>query len=324
MTKRVVIGYHGHCFDGMCSSAILTRFLGTFEADELNFTYRGLDHQAGGSFVPEALLDGDINVVVDFRYTTSPRLHWWFDHHISGIVGETERRHFEQDRSGRKFFNPDYSSCTKLIVDVARNRFKIDLSDLADLVHWADIIDSAQFENAKTAVELELPVLQLMTVIEAHGDEQFLSPVIAKLARGMALNQLALDSKVQALFQPLREAHEKTRLAIRGKAEFKEGVVMSDLSDLGIDRFNKFIPYLYYPQALYSVTVLASPARAKVSVGSNPWIRERRGHNIAQICAQYGGGGHPAVGAVALNPDQVERARQIGKAIAEELRREKA
>ena len=27
MTKKITIAYHGHCFDGMCSAAVLTRFL---------------------------------------------------------------------------------------------------------------------------------------------------------------------------------------------------------------------------------------------------------------------------------------------------------
>jgi hypothetical protein len=96
--------------------------------------------------------------------------------------------------------------------------------------------------------------------------------------------------------------------------------VFFDIVGSGSDRYNKFIPYLYYPEALYCVAISASRVRTKVSVGSNPWSSTPRTADIARICAQYGGGGHPTVGAVSLNPDELSRARQIGLAIAEELR----
>jgi hypothetical protein len=318
--KKVVIAFHGHCFDGMCSAAVFTRFLRQYEKAELDISYRGLDHQSGGSYVPEKVLSGEINAVVDFRYTTSPRLTWWFDHHVSGIAGEEEMRHFRQDKSGRKFFDPGKSSCCGLIEEVASTRFGIRLPELEQIVRWADIIDSASFPDARTAVELKEPALQLMTVVEAYGNETFLSERIERLAGGISLQELAAEPGVQKLFQPLFEVHERTCQAIREKAEFSSGVVAFDLIGSGSDRYNKFIPYWIYPDASYCVAVLASRTRAKVSVGSNPWATRPRVHDIARICAEYGGGGHPAVGAVSLRPDQTERARQIGKEIAGRLR----
>lgn len=320
MSKKIAIAHHGHCFDGMCSAAVLTRFLQESEAQKLEFSYRGLEHQAGGSYVPEEVLSGDINAVVDFRYTMSDKLTWWFDHHMSGIVNQQERDHFERDKSGRKFYNPAYRSCCKLIVDAVRDSFGIRMDDLAELVKWADLIDSAQFESAQSAVELKEPALQLMTVIEAHGHDRFLAPRITELARGVSINELALTPQVQALFRPLFETHQKTCLTIREKSQLHDGVVTFDLVGSGSDRYNKFIPYLYFPDASYCVAISASRARAKISVGSNPWSRTPRTRDIAAICAKYGGGGHPTVGAVSFKPDEIQRAREIGLAIVEELR----
>jgi oligoribonuclease NrnB/cAMP/cGMP phosphodiesterase (DHH superfamily) len=320
MTKKIAIAHHGHCFDGMCSAAVLSRFLQEYETRKVEFSYRGLEHQAGGSYVPEDVLSGDSNAVVDFRYTMSEKLTWWFDHHVSGIVNEKEREHFKADHSGKKFFDPAYRSCCRLIVDVVRDSFGIPMDDLAELVRWADIIDSAQFESAKSAVELKEPALQLMTVIEAHGNDRFLAPRIAQLAQGASINDLASDAKVQALFRPLFETHQKTCEAIREKSEFQGGVVTFDLVGSGSDRYSKFIPYLYFSQARYCVAISASRARTKVSVGSNPWSTAPRTRDIAEICAKYGGGGHPTVGAVSLKPNEIARAREIGLAITEELR----
>ena len=106
---------------------------------------------------------------------------------------------------------------------------------------------------------------------------------------------------------------------IRDNAEFDRGVVSFSLIGTGSDRYNKFIPYWLYPDAQYCVAVLATQSRAKVSVGSNPWAKEPRVHDIAAICSRYGGGGHPAVGAVTLKADEIERAKAIAEEIVSEL-----
>jgi hypothetical protein len=98
-------------------------------------------------------------------------------------------------------------------------------------------------------------------------------------------------------------------------------VVFFDLAGSGDDRYNKFIPYWLFPQCSYCVAVTASRARAKISVGSNPWAPVPRRHNIADICARYGGGGHAVVGAISLKADEIERARTIAAEIVAELGR---
>ena len=319
MSNDVVIGYHGHCFDGMSSASVLTHLLRTLEGRELGFHYHGLDHQPGGSHVPDKILTGAINAVVDFRYTTSAQLTWFFDHHVSGIVGDEERAHFDADRSGRKFFDPGYGSCCKLIADTALSRFGIDLTPLDGLIHWADIIDAARFSSAQQAVELREPALQLMTVIETHGDDAFLAPRIRRLADGVPLDEIATDASVQQLFVPLSAEHRRNCDAIAERAKLIAGVVHFDLVGSGQDRYNKFIPYWLFPESRYCVAVTASRARAKISVGSNPWAKVPRTHNIAEICARYGGGGHPVVGAISLASTEIERARTIAQEVMGEL-----
>jgi hypothetical protein len=318
MTKKITIAYHGHCFDGMCSAAVLTRFLREREreGEDLELEYRGLDHQPGGSFVPEALLAGQENAVVDFRYTTSPKLTWFFDHHQSGIVGADERASFDGDTSGKKFFDPTYGSCCKLIADVARDRFSLELPELRDMVGWADMIDAARFPSAAMPVELKEAALRLMTVVEVHGSDKFLAPRIEKLSRGASLDEIAADPDVAARLVPLLVQHQETLTVIRERARHEHGVVSFDLVGVAGDRYNKFIPYWLFPESRYCVAVTAGKHRSKVSVGSNPWAHVPRTHDISAICASYGGGGHPVVGAVSLPPTDVERARVIAKEIA--------
>jgi hypothetical protein len=66
------------------------------------------------------------NVCVDFRYSSSPRLDWWFDHHVSAFSSPADRAHFEADRSGHKFYDPEARSCTKFEAEILASRFGFD------------------------------------------------------------------------------------------------------------------------------------------------------------------------------------------------------
>jgi hypothetical protein len=119
---------------------------------------------------------------------------------------------------------------------------------------------------------------------------------------------------------PLLEKHHHSIDLLRQRIEVRGGVIYFDISDLDIDGYNKFIPYMLYPAARYTVSVLASPTRAKISIGSNPWNPDAAEDNLASLAEQYGGGGHPRVAAISLEPTEIERARQIASEIAEKLR----
>jgi hypothetical protein len=116
------------------------------------------------------------------------------------------------------------------------------------------------------------------------------------------------------------EKHFQSIEAVRKLARVEDGIVTVDLSESGIESANKFIAYDLFPQARYAVVISRDPKRSKVSVGSNPWAREPRTHDISKICERYGGGGHPVVGAVTLGPDRIVDARRIAGEVAGLLR----
>ena len=264
------------------------------------------------------MFDGDENAIVDFKYSPSPRLTWWFDHHQSAFLNPEDEAHFRADTSGRKFWDADSKSCTEFIARVARDSFGFEDSSLEPLVRWAHIIDGAFYESAAQPVELREPALQLMQVIE-NAPPDFIEGVIRRLAE-RSLEEVATSEEVQARFRPLLDTHIQTVEAVRRKATYERGVVTFDLVEEGLQGFNKFIPYYVRPETTYSVGVTRGPFRTKISVGSNPFSPRPRRHNIASICERYGGGGHAVVGAVSLKTDEVERAREIAREIVAELR----
>jgi hypothetical protein len=192
------------------------------------------------------------------------------------------------------------------------------MPDLDDLVYWADIIDGAQFPDAKTAVELKEPAMRLMLVIEASHSPELIHKIIRDLQR-KSLAEVISDPEVAATFERLYANHFKSIEVMRGAAHCADGVIEFDVSGYDLDGYNKFIPYYLFPESVYSVGVSQSRIRAKVSVGTNPWTGHERRYNLAKLCERYGGGGHSVVAAISFKPDELDKAREAAKEIAQTL-----
>jgi hypothetical protein len=316
---KVQILFHDSCFDGAASAAVFTRFYREKVRADAAFTYRGLAHKPGAEGIDAAVFSGDENAIVDFRYSQDPRLTWWFDHHASAFQQPGDEAHFRADTSGRKFHDAHRKSCTKYLADVARERFGWDPSPMKDLIHWAEIIDGAQFPSPQMAVALEEPALRIMTVLEANKSPELIPQVIQRMEQGESLAAIASSPLIAEPLAPLLQRHQRHIEQVRAKARYENGVVFFDLADEGVDSLNKFIAYALYPEARYTLWVGQGPSRAKVSLGSNPWRPELRKHDLASIAERYGGGGHPVVAAASFKPTELEKARAAYREILAEL-----
>lgn len=316
MLERVL--YHDHCFDGAASAAYFSRFIAGAIHPDAEFRYTGMAHKASQMFDP-ALFDGDENAIVDFKYSSDPRLTWWFDHHQSAFLSAEDAEHFRRDTSGRKMYDPSYKSCTAFISSVACERWGFRAPDLDDLVKWSLIIDGAQYPDARTAVELGAPAMKLTLVIEAAKGSDIVHKMIGWMQRRQ-LSEIVAEPEVMALYEPLYKRHLENKDIIRSRASENDGVVFFDLTGYEVEGYNKFIPYYLFPDSVYTVSVTPSSFRTKISVGSNPWTKEPLKHNLATICERYGGGGHARVGAISLSPGELDRARAIAAEIVAELK----
>jgi len=256
---------------------------------------------------------------VDFKYSPSPKITWWFDHHESAFLSPADAAHFEQEQSNRKFYDPSFKSCTSFISMIAKEHFGFNPLPVADLVKWADIIDGALYQDAKTAVEMKEPAMQLTMVIESTQDSGFVPKVIPLLATKPLL-QVIQAPFIAPLLPPLLERHQKSIALLGERTELKDGTLFFDVTDQELEGYNKFVPYYLHPESIYSVGLSKSSFRMKVSVGSNPWAPSPPVVNLAKICERYGGGGHARVGAVSFDLNQQEVARTAAKEIVEELR----
>ncbi len=326
---RVRVFYHDKCFDGACSAALFTRFHRECIAPQRNssvrYEYHGLVHRAGALF-DERDFTGDENAIVDFKYSASPKITWWFDHHLSAFLTPQDQADFlacQQDPacSMHKFFDPTYTSCAGFLSHIASTKFGFDTAPVKDLIHWANIVDGALYESPESAVEMAAPAMKLTLIIEATQDPAFIPRLIPLLTQ-LSLAEVLEQPFVASLLPPLLNQHEKAIALIRERAEYRDGTIFFDISDHLLEGFNKFIPYYLYPQATYSIGLSKSSFRTKVAVGSNPWTKAKAEDmvNLAQVCERYGGGGHARVGAISFSPDRSDEAREAAKVIVAELR----
>ncbi len=321
--KHVVIATHGHCFDGLSSAAMFTRLLRQIEPGLLRFTYLGCGYGPGQNGVDPKVLAGDVNAILDYRFTSAPQLTWYFDHHVSAFQGEGDRAGYDARAHvappERRFFHDGaYGSCTKLIADIGARDFGLDPAPTANLVHWADMIDTASFPSAELAVTRTEPVLQLMTVVEHFADDAFLTKWVPRFLNE-SIEDVARSPEVAAAYAPLGEQKDAFVELVRGAARESGGVVTVDLSDRVIEVAAKFVTYALYPRSVYSVLLSRSKSKCKISIGFNPWSKVPRKHNIAAICERWGGGGHPVVGEVSFPANVVDTEREDTKTIADEL-----
>jgi hypothetical protein len=322
---RVRVFYHDKCFDGACSASLFTRFHRECVSPGASYEYHGLVHRAGALF-DETEFTGDENAIVDFKYSASPRITWWFDHHQSAFLTAQDHEDFlacQRDPAcaSRKFFDATYTSCTSFLAHIASTRFGFNTTPVADLIYWADIVDGARYESPESAVEMAAPAMKLTLIIESTRDPEFI-PRLIPLLTEMPLGDVLSQPFVAPLLTPLLERHRQAIELIRSRAEEKSGTIFFDITDHPLEGFNKFIPYYLYPNATYSIGLSKSSFRTKVAVGSNPWTKADPAKmvNLAQVCERYGGGGHARVGAISFPPDREEQARAAAAEIVAELR----
>jgi hypothetical protein len=322
---KVRVFYHDKCFDGACSASLFSRFHRECITPDAEYEYMGLVHRAGALF-NEADFTGDENAIVDFKYSASPKITWWFDHHLSAFLSPEDNQDYLDGMANgryanRRFYDASYTSCTGFLAHIASTKFGFNAEPVAELIRWADIVDGALYESPKAAVEMAAPAMKLTLVIESTQDPTFMPRLIPLLTK-ISLAEVLQQPFVAELLPPLLARHEDSLTLIRDRAEMKDGTIYFDITDRQLEGYNKFIPYYLHQNATYSIGLSKSSFRTKVSVGSNPWTKRKPEEmvNLANICERYGGGGHARVGAISFPPDHSDDARVAAAEIVEELR----
>ena len=318
MAQILKIFFHDACFDGTTSAALFAAFYRDVIAKGVEIRPIGMVHRDGNPFegVP---LDADDHACVDFRFCADLRMKWWFDHHPTAFQPPSLREYFEREHLATWFFDPGSASCAGLMARALEQRFGWKPpAHLIDAVAWADKIDAAQFDSAADAVALLEPAQRLAAWL-AHGRTPLDTAHYVDWLSRASLAEVAQRPEVAPQLAAV-EAERARELEEVGKlAVWHDDVVVFDRFDDVGARSPGFLGYLLFPNCLYVVTGTRTPASIKITVGVNPWTTKPRLHDIGELCARYGGGGHAVVGGVTLRGDELPRARETVELIVREL-----
>lgn len=315
--RSCVCATHGHCFDGLASAALLTEAL---VAQQLcsSFRYFACGYSENQEAPP---FDGDENALLDYRYFPSDGLTYYFDHHPTAFVSGEDEAHFrrQQAKNPKRFvFAPEVGSCTQLIATHLSAHFGVDFSRLSDVIYWAHKIDTAAFHSVDEATDQSIPELRLANVVAQFADSSFLTQAIPIL-RTEGLRALCEAKLVRDHYRTLAPHYRKYDERIRQLGRLSGRVVRVDLIDEPVRVITKFAQYREFPEATYSVVLAKRSKSFVLSVGHNPWAKDPCDVHIGNICARFGGGGHPFVGGISVAQGEVTRALQIADEVVREL-----
>lgn len=318
VARVLKIFFHDACFDGTTSAALFTAFYRDVIDRAVDTRAVGMVHKDGDPFegIP---LDADDHACVDFRFCADPRMRWWFDHHPTAFQPPALREVFDREHLATWFFDPAAPSCAGLMSRALHAGWDWQPpAHLVEAVQWADTIDAARFASAEDAIALEKPAQRLAAWL-AHGRSPVDTARYVEWLSRASLAEVAERPEVAAQLAQVeaeraRELDEVKRLGVWAG----DVIVFDRFADVGA-RSPGFLGYLLFPTALYSVSGTRTPTSIKISVGVNPWATAPRRHDIGEMCARHGGGGHAVVGGVTLRGDELPRAQATLAAIVQEL-----
>jgi len=318
VARVLKIFFHDACFDGTTSAALFAAFYRDVIDRNVDMHAVGMVHKDGNPFDGMAF-DADDHACVDFRFCADPKMRWWFDHHPTAFQPPELRSVFEDTHQPTWFFDPEAPSCAGLIARSLEAGWDWKPpAHLIEAVKWADTIDAARFPSAEAAVALDDPAQRLAAWL-AHGRTPIDTARYVDWLSRVSLSEVAARPEVAAQLAAVEteRAHEVD--AVKKLGVWVGDVVVFDrFADVGA-RSPGFLGYLLFPEAQYAVTGTRTAQNIKISVGVNPWTSKPRLHDIGDLCARHGGGGHAVVGGVTLRGDELPRAQATLAAIVKEL-----
>jgi hypothetical protein len=326
---KFLIASHGHCFDGLASAVIFLRAirrsaLGLSPDAELEYAALGYGPRQTR---PETLtLSFEKLAILDYRYSARSELSYYFDHHRTAFANSEERADFERRQKAepeRYAYDEAVSSCTKLLAEHLIKWEGLELGDLAELIAWADTVDAARFQDAHSASDYNNPVLRLVSVVEQYGDAAFFRRA-APLLESSSLLDFCRSDLIEERYGSIYPHQRRYFDLVKTRGVLGARVAYVDLSEDTIHAVSKFAVYAEFPRALYSVVLARQKSALRISVGYNPWCGMAREHDIGTMCAEHGGGGHPVVGGIAFQLNELDRARTIARGLAKTLETEVA
>jgi len=301
--------------DGIATGAVFLKFLRT-RGDQFT-SYTPLEYGPALDKIWREYAFKSPSVLVDFRY--HPSADWWVDHHGTAFFYDEWKASYHDD--AQHYYDPKGQSGCGTMIMFLKKQHGYDVPDYHhELARRVDAIDSASFESVEEAISTTLPHMQLSLIIEGFVQKDRASEYQA--FRQAMIGALADTPLADIVREPqYREYLEKaahnvsTEIEhIKADAQLRERAIYIDHSNRGMP-YNRFIPFSLFPKQLYVMTVIKQEGVYKVTFSVNPWRKAESKLVLGEIAREYGGGGHPGIGALRVS------SREEALKIAEEVLR---
>jgi hypothetical protein len=307
--EQAVIYLHFPCFDGVISAVLAAEIL------EKRFGwavdgYRPVNYDRMGDWRSERLPQR--SAVVDFLYHPDPQM--WADHHATAFVVPGDRA--ELDCAGGRLlvYDANSPSCAMLLWKRFPDCFESS-ERLGEMAYWANKIDSASYSSVVEAVRGESPASQISYSLAIRHDAEYCD----FLVRNLRTSDLAYVAALPDVEEPAREAQRQIEAGldqVAGHIAMNIGdIAVCDVTQSPGTIVNRYSPYLFYPHARYSVSLVRAPDSVKITAMRNPWI-DFESVPLGTIFKGFGGGGHTRVASVLVPLDEVPKApRMLGEIV---------
>jgi len=323
------IHYHGD-FDGLSGAVILADFfINGLERKDVCWDYVVYSYSNDWQ---HKKLTGTDNAVIDFPFHEDA--DWWFDHHETSF-GEYSREFVENHKSTPYSTKPDYTnlrwdpekrkydqiveenlpqyryphkywkydkqanSAAQVVLDYLKDTFDYHNRAFDEMMHWANIIDSANYESSEQANDLTCPYIKFNSIMEYYPKKDAnLNSIVGLFLQGKSINEIIEVDFCKEIIDKMNAKIIKGREIISKHGTYKNDIFYSFVEEERDDY--AFPRYWWYniENCKYHVVCLNQGDNYVYRVGKNPFIKFEDDINFGEICQKYGGGGHAAVGAI--------------------------
>jgi hypothetical protein len=293
--KSASLYLHFPCFDGTISAVLAALFLKQtrgWNCKDIHPVNYHLQKEWLDTLLPKR------SAVVDFLY--HPQAAFWADHHETSFLTGQLRTDYESRKSADRIYDRQSGSCALLLWRNMQEVFQGD-QRLQEMVLWADKIDSARYESVQEAFSNSHPALVLYRSLAVEADAAYCSYLLRRLQRA-SLAEAVQAAQVQKRFTQAVELSEAGLKKMRAALRLDGNIAVYELTSDG-SLINRYAPYYFYPEALYSVAITHSEHGARIMTMRNPW-REFECLNLGEFMKKFGGGGHQRVGSLILGKDR--------------------
>jgi hypothetical protein len=311
--ENAVIYLHFPCFDGVISAVLAAEIL----EKRFGWTvteYRPVNYDRMGEWRSERLPHH--SAVVDFLYHPDPQM--WADHHATTFVVPGDRVALDRPDGRLLVYDANSPSCALLLWKRFPDCFASS-ERFGEMAYWANKIDSADYSSVVEAVRGESPASQISYSLAIRHDPEYCD----FLVRNLRARDLAYVAGLPDVQEPAREARRQIEAGldqVAGRIALSIGdIAVCDVTQPPGTIVNRYSPYLFYPNARYSVSLVRSPDNAKITAMRNPWL-DFESMPLGALFKRFGGGGHTRVASVLVPIDEAPKALDMLGAIVDAIR----